>query len=47
MRWVNRVAHVGKYRNSNKLWLENDAGKRLLGIPRHIYDDNITTNLNK
>jgi hypothetical protein len=47
MRWVNRVAHVGKYRNAYKLWLENDAGKRMLGNPMHGCDDNITTNLNK
>jgi hypothetical protein len=47
MRWVSLLAHVGEYRNVYKIWLENDAGKRLLGIPRHRCDDNIKTNLNK
>jgi hypothetical protein len=44
---VNSVAHVGEYRNAYKLWLENDVGKRLLGIPRHTCGDKIKTNLNK
>ena len=47
MRWVNRVAHVGEYRNSYKIWMQNDAGNRLLVIPRHRCDEDITTNLNK
>jgi len=47
MRLVNSVAHVGEYRNAYKLWLENDVGKRLLGIPRHTCGDKIKTNLNK
>jgi len=47
MRWVGLLAHVGEYRNVDKLWVENDAGKRLLGIPRNRCDDNIKTHLNK
>lgn len=43
MRRVSLVAHVGQYRNAYKLWLENDAVKGLLGIPRHRCDDNIKT----
>jgi hypothetical protein len=47
MRRVSLLAHVGEYRNVYKIWLENYAGKRLLGILRHRCDDNIKTNLNK
>jgi hypothetical protein len=47
MRWLNLVAQVREYWNAYKLWVENDAGKRLLGIPRNRCDDNIKTHLNK
>jgi hypothetical protein len=44
MRWEGQVAHMGKRRMPIGLWLERE-GKRVLGRPRHKWEDNIKLDL--
>jgi len=41
MRWARHVARMGERRGSYRVLVKKPAGKRLLGRPRHIWEDNI------
>jgi hypothetical protein len=41
MRWAGHVADRGAARNAYKIFVRNPVGKRLLGRPRHRWEDNI------
>jgi hypothetical protein len=45
MRWVGHVAHMGESRGIYKVLVGKPEGKRLLGRPRHRWDDNIKIDL--
>ena len=45
LRWVGYVARMKQYGNSHRAFVERLEGKRLLGKPRHNWEDNITMNL--
>jgi hypothetical protein len=41
MRWAGRVARMGAKRNAFVILVGKPEGKRLLGRPRHRWEDNI------
>jgi hypothetical protein len=41
MRWVRHITHVGEMRTANSIFVGKPEGKRLLGRPRHKWEDNI------
>ena len=41
MRWVGHVAHVGERRGIYRVLVGKSEGTRLLGRPRHRWEDNI------
>jgi len=45
MRWVGHVAHMGERRDVYRVLVGKPEGKRLLGRPRHRWEDNIKTDL--
>jgi len=45
MRWVGHVAHMGESRGIYKVLVGKPEGKRLLGRPRHRWEDNIKMDL--
>jgi hypothetical protein len=45
MRWVGHIARVGKLRNAYKIFVGKYEGKRSLGKPRRIWEDNIRMGL--
>ena len=47
MRWEGHVARMGKGRGVHKVLVRKPEGKRPLGRPRRIWEDNIKTDLQK
>jgi hypothetical protein len=49
MRWAGHIVYMGKMRNAYYLYtlVRKPEGKRPLGGPRHIREDNITMDLSK
>jgi hypothetical protein len=45
MRWAGRVAHMGEVRNMCKIFVRKPEGKRRLGRPKCIWENNITMTL--
>ena len=45
MRWVGHVAHLGERRGVYRVLVGKLEGKRQLGRPRHMWDDNIKKEL--
>jgi hypothetical protein len=45
MGWVGHVTRMGKMRNAYKIFVGKPEGKRSLGIPGHIWEDNIRLDL--
>jgi hypothetical protein len=45
MRWAGHVAYMGAKRNACRILLGNPEGKRPLGRPRHMWEDNIKMDL--
>jgi hypothetical protein len=45
IRWVGNVARIGERRGIYRVLVGKPEGKRALGRPRHIWEDNIKTNL--
>jgi hypothetical protein len=45
IRWAGHVARIGNIRNVYKGLVRRPQRKRKLGIPRHIWDNNIKMNL--
>jgi len=41
MKWVGYVARMGEMRNAFKILFRKSGGKKLLGRPRHKWEDNI------
>jgi hypothetical protein len=41
MRWAGHEAHVGKKRDASRILAGKPEGKRLLGRPRHRWEDNV------
>ena len=41
MRWMRHVAHMGERRGAHRVLMGIPEGKRLLGRPRHGWEDNI------
>jgi len=41
MRWMGHVAHMGERRGAHRVLMGIPEGKRLLGRPRHRWEDNI------
>jgi hypothetical protein len=47
MNWAGYVACMGKKRNACRIFLGRPEGKKLLGRPRHRWEDNIKITLRK
>jgi hypothetical protein len=47
MRWVRHVVHTWERRGGYRVLVGKPGGKRLLGIPRRRWEDNIKTDLQK
>jgi hypothetical protein len=45
MRWARHIAHMGELRNSFGILVGEPEGKRPLGRPRRIWEDNIRMDL--
>ena len=45
MRWPGYAARMGESRGAYRVLVEKSEGKRPVGKPRHIWDDNIKNNL--
>ena len=45
MRWAGHVARMGERRGVHRVLVGKLEGKRPLGRPRHIWEDNIKINL--
>ena len=45
MRWEGHEARMGERRGAYSVLMENPEGKRPLGRPRHIWEDNIKMDL--
>jgi len=45
MRWAGNVAHMGENRGVHRVLVGKPEGKRLLGRPRHRWEDNIKMDL--
>ena len=45
MRWAGRVARMGEWRGVYRVLVGKPEGKRLLGRPRHRWEDNIKIDL--
>jgi hypothetical protein len=45
MRWVGHATHMGKMRNSNKIFVEKPEGKKPLGTLKYTYKGDIKINL--
>jgi hypothetical protein len=45
MRWAGHVARMGEDRGVHRLLVGKPEGKRLLGRPRHRWEDNIKMDL--
>jgi hypothetical protein len=45
MRWVGHMAHMGEGRGVYRVLVGRTNGKRLLGRPRHRWEDNIKMDL--
>jgi hypothetical protein len=45
MRWAGLVAHMGERRGIYRVLVGKPEGKRSLGRPRHIWEDNIKMDL--
>ena len=45
MRWAGHVAHWGERRGGYRVFVGKPEGKRPLGRPRHIWEDNIKMHL--
>jgi len=45
MRWVGHVARMGEARGVHRVLVGKSEGKRPMGRPRHIWEDNIKTDL--
>ena len=45
MRWVGHVSHMGERRGIYRILVGNPEAKRLLGRPRHRWEDNIKMDL--
>ena len=47
MRWAGHVAHMGERRGVRRVMVRKPEGKRLLGRPRHRWEDNLKMDLQK
>jgi hypothetical protein len=45
MRWTGHVARMGDGRGVYRVWVGKPEGKRLLGRPRHRWEDNVKADL--
>ncbi|KAJ4452194.1 hypothetical protein ANN_03712 [Periplaneta americana] len=45
LRWAGHVAHMGESRNAYRVLVGRSEGKRPLGRPRRIWEDNIKMDL--
>jgi len=45
MRWAGNVAHMGQRRGACRVLVGKPEGKKLLGRPRHRWEDNIKMDL--
>jgi hypothetical protein len=45
LRWAGHVAYMGEGRGVYRVLVERPKGKRLLGRPRHRWEDNIKLDL--